>query len=460
MSGCPVGNEIPLTLQTVYAELLDQVAAAAFADDFNEDGNFVAKTIKGKKYWYFEQKSEEGWKQKYVGPETPELLEKIVTHKKQKSEISHRITLVSTLIRSTSLPRVQLQVGQVIAALAKAGVFRLRGVLVGTIAYQTYAAMLGTRLPISAVQTGDVDIAQAADISIAVKDRTPPMLNVLKETDQTFREVPHTYDSRKTTSYVSSSIRVDFLTPNEGKDTDEPRSLPALGTDAQPLRYLNFLIRNPEPAVVLHEAGIFVLVPAPQRYAIHKLIVARLRQAGSAKSKKDIQQAEVLLGLLVVKHPHDLAEAWKEASGRGKKWRALLGEGLGLLHIAVRDSVLKTVQATRSVVPDMDVEFAHASARYDFDRDVVSFVGQSNGALIRCAVSREALDDHFGTDNVGKEGRLEAFRRNRRLFEEMARIKYLKWPVEEPGHVLIRTDEVPELLKQMPKTLKASLEKM
>jgi len=454
-----VGHEIPLVLQTAYAELLDQVAAAAFADDFSEDGNFVAKTIKGKKYWYFERKSEEGWKQKYVGPETLELLEKIVNHKKKKSEISHRIALVSTLIRSTSLPRVQPKVGHVISALAKAGVFRLRGVLVGTIAYQTYAGMLGTRLPISAVQTGDVDIAQAADISIAVKDRTPPMLNVLKQTDQTFREVPHTYDSRRTTSYVSSSIRVDFLTPNEGKDTDKPKLLPAFGTDAQPLRFLNFLIRDPEPAVVLHEAGIFVLVPAPQRYAIHKLIVARCRQEGSPK-KKDIQQAEALLGLLVIKRPHDLSQAWKEAFGRGKTWRQLLGEGMGLLHIVVRDSVLRTVNASRSVVPNLDVQFAHMSARYDFERDVVSFFGESNGALIRCAISRASLDDHFGTDNAGKEGRLEFFRRNRRLFEEMARIKYLKWPVEEPGSVLIRTDEVPELLKEIPKTLKVSLAKI
>jgi hypothetical protein len=30
----------------------------------------------------------------------------------------------------------------------------------------------------------------------------------------------------------------------------------------------------------------------------------------------------------------------------------------------------------------------------------------------------------------------------------MARIKYLFWPIEEPEHVLIRTDEIPKLLKE------------
>jgi hypothetical protein len=75
----------------------------------------------------------------------------------------------------------------VIAALAKAGVFRLRGVLIGTAAYQTYAAMLGTKLPLVALQTGDVDIAQHVNASAAIGDRIPPVLDVLKEVDTSQR---------------------------------------------------------------------------------------------------------------------------------------------------------------------------------------------------------------------------------------------------------------------------------
>ncbi|HEX3215461.1 MAG TPA: GSU2403 family nucleotidyltransferase fold protein, partial [Aestuariivirgaceae bacterium] len=49
------------------------------------------------------------------------------------------------------------------------------------------------------------------------------------------------------TSYIAKGgIRVDFLTPNDGPETDEPQSLPALQTDAQPLRSLSFLIREPQ----------------------------------------------------------------------------------------------------------------------------------------------------------------------------------------------------------------------
>src|SRR5205085_3470761 len=112
---------------------------------------------------------------------------------------------------------------------------------------------------------------------------------------------------QQTTSYqTKSKLRVDFLTPNEGPDTDEPQPLPALQTDAEPLRFLDFLIYEPEPAVILHEAGIYVLVPAPQRYAVHKLIISRRRPEGTAKRDKDLRQAEVLLELLAQKRPYEL----------------------------------------------------------------------------------------------------------------------------------------------------------
>ena len=77
------------------------------------------------------------------------------------------------------------------AAVADAGVFRLRGVLVGTVAYQTYPALLGCRLPATAVQTNDVDVAQSQDVSAAIGDVTGPMLDVL--VDKIRRIVPSNF---------------------------------------------------------------------------------------------------------------------------------------------------------------------------------------------------------------------------------------------------------------------------
>lgn len=133
------------------------------------------------------------------------------------------------------------------------------------------------------------------------------MLEVLRSVDKTFREVPHTAGHRHTTSYIGKGgLRVDFVTPNEGADTDRPQSLPALGTDAQPLRYLDFLIHEPLKAAMLHGPGVLVLVPAPERFAVHKLILALDRPAAVAKRDKDLAQAEALILVLLEKRSDEL----------------------------------------------------------------------------------------------------------------------------------------------------------
>jgi hypothetical protein len=441
-----------LLMQTTYAELLDRCRATAFHEAFPEQGAFVAKTIKGKRYWYFQQSSDQGRRQRYVGPETPELLDQISQHQQMRDDERERRTLVSTLVRSYGLQRPPKDIGDIIAALAKAGVFRLRGVLVGTVAFQTYAPMLGGQLPHSILQTGDVDIAQLKNVSVAVGDQTPPVLEVLRDVDKTFRAVPHIHE-RNVTSYISKDgLRVDFLTPNEGGDTDVPQYLPAFQTDAEPLRFLDFLIHEPEPAVVLHNAGIYVLVPSPQRYAIHKLIISQRRQEGNAKRDKDIHQSAALLAMLNDKRTYELKSSWNEAFGRGKAWRQSLVEGLGQIPSQTRDAVVKTVGKLRSLIPGIDLTFNNPPIRYDFERDVVKFVGETLGQSVRCAISREALDDNFGaTTGLTNEQRLDKFRKNRSTIERMTREKYLFWPVEEPGAVLIRTLDVPKLQQAIAK---------
>ena len=76
---------------------------------------------------------------------------------------------------------------------------------------------------------------------------------------------------------------------------------------------------------------------------------------------------------------------------------------------------------------------------------MVTFAGKAQGHTVRCAISREAIDDNFGTSNLTKEGRVDAFRQNRSTIEQMAHTKYLHWPIEEPETVLIKTLDVPRL---------------
>ena len=431
-----------LVLQTTYAELLERCASAAFSDDFPEDGAFIKKTVRGRIYWYFQLPSSEGRSQRYVGPETPELLERIARHREARDDERERRSLISTLVRSFGMSRPPPELANVVAGLAKAGVFRLRGVLVGTVAYQTYSTMLGVKLPDQAARTGDIDIAQFTNVSVAVEDETPPMLEILKEIEPTFQPVPNLHAGRIVSYQAKGGLRVDFLTPNEGPDTDIPEPLPSFHTDALPLRFLDYLIHDPEPAVLLHDAGVYVLVPAPQRYALHKLIVSRRRAVGAAKQDKDIHQAETLLNVLATTRPRDLAAAWTEAVERGRTWRLLVTEGLGQIEADTRDRVLIAVRGLRNLLPGIGLSFRAPMPRYDFDRDVVAFKGETVGGAVLCEITGEALEDHFGSAGTEKQARLDAFLKNRSTIEALARAKYLDRPIEEPGHILIGSLEI------------------
>jgi hypothetical protein len=307
--------------------------------------------------------------------------------------------------------------------------------------------MLGITLPNPSLQTDDIDIAQFEDVSIAVGDRTRPVIDVLQEADETFRKVPALHKGRVTSYVAKNGLRVEFLTPNVGGDTDLPKSLPSLQTDAQSLRFLNFLIYEPDQAVILHGPGILVFVPSPQRYAVHKLIISRQRRAGNIKRGKDILQAEGLLNVLNNKRPYELGEIWNEAYEHGPKWRQPLVEAMSKIAAPVRDNTLKVASRTRSILPGIDLTFDDRPASYDFTRDTVTFSGNSLGGIVQCSISREALADYFGSTGLDQKGRIEAFLNNRSEIESFARTKYLSWPIEEPDAVLIRTMEVPKLRK-------------
>src|ERR1700733_5928996 len=86
-----------------------------------------------------------------------------------------------------------------------------------------------------------------------------------------------------------------------------------------------------------------------------------------------------------------------------------------------------------------DLRFPVPEARYDFDRMAVTFWGQDGKTRVRCAISREAIDDHFHGDDKDK---LEVFTANRQAIELKARQKYLDGETEPDGSVLIRTTDL------------------
>src|ERR1700730_13031211 len=88
-----------------------------------------------------------------------------------------------------------------------------------------------------------------------------------------------------------------------------------------------------------------------------------------------------------------------------------------------------------------DLPFTAPMESCVFGRDMVLFYGQDGAAVVRCAITNEALDDHF--QGEGKD-KLEVFRANRLAIEQEVRRQYNAGDTEVDGSILIHSGDLPE----------------
>lgn len=359
--------EIDHAAQTVFADLSQRAFEAAFDEEFPENGNFNRITIKGRDYWYYNGYDPAAGRKtkKYVGPASDAAITARV-QEFNRIKVAFRARLEAVrMLKAAGFPSPDPLTGALIDRMAKAGYFRLRGVLVGTAAFQTYPGLVGAR-PERHLQTGDVDFAQDHGISVAIGEAMHPVLEQLRTVDDTFREIPHTMDGRHATTFVNArGFKVEFLVPNRGSDDymGKPAPMPALGgAAAQPLRFLDFLIKSPVRSVLLHAGGVAVIVPAPERFALHKMIIST-RRRDEVKARKDLEQAAFLIEAMAESHGPELADVWIEAWERGMKWRACLLRARSQLPENVRallDRAIASHAALFDRSPDaVGIERAH-----------------------------------------------------------------------------------------------------
>ena len=316
-------RRLPLTAQTAYSDLLARLQEDAVLE---LGGTPVLRGRGNRKYWYSVQRLAGRAVERYLGPDSPETREQVERARQanegSRDRRSQRARL-ARMCRAGGLPAADAQTGKVLLALSKAGVFRLRGVLVGTHAFRCYAALLGVEIPEARAVTEDIDIAAYRSVSVALDDRLDPSLGEALNRIGPF---------------------VELLTPNEGPDRDEPIELPALGAHALPLRFLDYLIREPVQAAILYRSGVLANVPDPARYAVHKLIVATRRTASApTKARKDIEQSAALIRVLAEDRPDELEDAYAEARARGPAWREAVDRGARRLGVDAKAALAGVV---------------------------------------------------------------------------------------------------------------------
>ena len=180
--------------------------------------------------------------------------------------------------------------------------------------------------------TDDIDIASFERLSLALGDTVEDSLSEVFS-HLKFAPAP-SLDKRKVWHWKQTDrgTLVEFLTPSF-EESEGIRDLPALGVSAQSLHHLNFLIAEPIQVPLLYRSGALVQIPRPERFAIHKLIVADRRKADPdrLKARKDRAQAEMLIEVLSDERPEDLAEAYEAALTQGPAWRKRLSESLKMM---------------------------------------------------------------------------------------------------------------------------------
>jgi hypothetical protein len=313
-------RKLSLPTQTTYARLLDLLIDAE-AGAPAAGTSLVSKVIRGRRYWYAQRQDGGKRTQSYLGPETPEIAALVERARRARDEATSRAELVA-MARAGGAYVIGAAEADVLARLS--GAFRMGAVLIGSHAFVVLGNMLGVRWQDAIVRTEDIDIAHDHRIALALARNVEPV-DVSKALGDPVPRFSVLSPDEPATSFQirGSDIQVELLTPLVGRESSKPIKIPALAAAATPLRFLDYLIEETQPAVALGGTGVLVNVPRPGRFALHKLIVAARRtprSGGATKAAKDLAQASALLRLLATELPGEITIAWKALHARGKAW--------------------------------------------------------------------------------------------------------------------------------------------
>jgi len=330
---------LSMTAQTAWQDLVRLLRESAVA---GLRGTPKRKSVRGRDYWFDQYRVGEKVIEKYIGEDDPALRDRMERLRELRGAARDRERQQARLVRllrAEGLLMPDLATGQLLTAMSRAGTFRLGGTLVGTQAFRHFEGLLGIGFGLDAsAQTDDLDIASFERLSVALSEAgegvDPGMNDLLGDLE--FEALPSLERGRVWRwRQTRQQTLVEFLTPSFEAD-EGLRDLPALGVSAQSLHFLNYLIAGPVQVPVLYRSGALIQVPRPERYAMHKLIVAERRRDGveAAKARKDRAQAELLIAHFAETDPFLLAETFEDAVARGRSWRTKIEASLARMPAA------------------------------------------------------------------------------------------------------------------------------
>lgn len=334
-------HERALTL--LFSEL--EAAAAEQAEAFLGTPGVLTERANetGTQYWVHRHSDGAGRRiETYIGKLDDAAVQARVDGLRSRIERANATIAQVRILARSGFATVDRKAYSTLASLHNHGIFRAGGLLIGSHAYGALINALGVRTV--AYSTEDVDIARRETL---VLPDVPPFIDMLKETGIEFFEVPRVDRRAPSTSFAErggSRLRVDLLVPSQGDDYPTI-PVPELKAHAKGLPYLAYLLGASQEVPILSPHGVVLArVPVPERYAIHKLIVAQMRSKTSAKPEKDLRQAAILIDALVERFPGAVEDALAAVP---KSARSLVKQSLVALKRMLPESAEAAWEALR-----------------------------------------------------------------------------------------------------------------
>lgn len=323
-------TELPLSAQTSYAELAEQTRSFETSSALSGlVGSFQKLSRKGQNYWYFAFRDGGKVRMSYVGPDDDRvraLVERFETTRRRKPLAPQAQSAIALGCAPTAPKHFRI-----IKRLADYGFFRAGGVVIGTHAFVAFGNMLGVRWAHGAA-TLDVDLAHAGkNVSIALPaDLRIDVHGALESLEMGLLPLTE-FDGGAGTQYRNpkdQELRLDFLTSAARKG--KAVVMPELNLALEPLKFMEFSLQGTTQGCIFSRNGACTVnLPAPERYAVHKLIIHGERPVSErTKARKDVLQAASLAEYFNQSaQQHVFNAAWRDALGRGPGWRKRALEG-------------------------------------------------------------------------------------------------------------------------------------
>jgi hypothetical protein len=333
-------TELPLSAQTAYAELAEQTRTFELTNALAGLVGSFQKLKRGRQtYWYFAYRDlDRKVRLVYVGPDEERV--RNLVERFERARLDRPLAPQAQAALALGCAAVVPKHLRSIKRLADYGFFRAGGILVGTHAFVAFGNLLGVHW-IEGSSTLDVDFAHAGrNISVALPADIKIDVHGALESLEIGLLPLSGLDGGATGQYrnpADPELRIDFVT-SSARGGGKPIRVPNLNLSLQPLKFMELsLAETTQACIIGRDGACTVNLPAPERYAVHKLIVFGERpQSERAKANKDLLQVASLASYFAeTGRAKTFSQAWRDALDRGKGWRSRAQSGrAALLRLA------------------------------------------------------------------------------------------------------------------------------